>query len=138
MNFKSSFKVNATVISNAFIDEYMAGANGEYVKEYLYLMRHEGEEVTVSMIADALNHTEADVARALAYWKKTGVLGEEVPVKQEESPAASETACARKAARQKGKSRRRLPNGRSTRRIRLTVLPGMRIFPNSFILPRNI
>lgn len=94
VNFKSSFKVNATVISNAFIDEYMAGANGEYVKEYLYLMRHEGEEVTVSMIADALNHTEADVARALAYWKKTGVLGEEVPAKREESPAASETACA--------------------------------------------
>lgn len=94
MNFKSSFKVNATVISNAFIDEYMAGANGEYVKEYLYLMRHEGEGVTVSMIADALNHTEADVARALAYWRKAGVLEEEAPAKGQESQAASETACA--------------------------------------------
>ncbi len=103
MNFKSSFKVNATVISNAFIDEHMAGANGEYIKEYLYLMRHEGEEVTVSMIADALNHTEADVARALSYWKKAGVLAEDVPARREVSPAVSETACTGSAAAESGK-----------------------------------
>ena len=56
-------------------------------------MRHEGEEVTVSMIADALNHTEADVARALSYWKKAGVLSEAAVLKPEVSPAVSETAC---------------------------------------------
>lgn len=94
MNFKSSFKINVTVISNKFIDEYMAGANGEYVKEYLYLMRHEGEEITISMIADALNHTEADVTRALTYWKNAGALTEDVARKPDVSPAISETACA--------------------------------------------
>lgn len=95
MNYKSSFKVNATEISNEFIDEYMAAANGEYIKEYLYLMRHGEEEVTVSMIADALNHTEADVTRALSYWKKAGVIKEEeIPARREASPAVSETACA--------------------------------------------
>ncbi|ADL02755.1 primosome, DnaD subunit [[Clostridium] saccharolyticum WM1] len=93
MKIKSSFKISATVISNEFIDEYMAAANGEYIKEYIYLMRHEGEEITVSMIADALNHTEADVTRALSYWKNAGVLKESVPLKQTESPAVSETAC---------------------------------------------
>lgn len=93
MNVKSSLKIKATVISNDFIDDYMAMANGEYIKEYLYLMRHDGEEVTISMIADALNHTEADVARALAYWKKAGVLSEEIPVKEQPSKAVSETAC---------------------------------------------
>lgn len=93
VNVKSSFKINITVISNEFIDEYMAGANGEYIKEYLYLMRHEGEEITVSMIADALNHTEADVSRALSYWKNAGVLKEVLPVKEAVSPAVSETAC---------------------------------------------
>ena len=66
--------VNVTVISNEFIDTYMAAANGEYVKVFLYLLRHEREEVTVSAIADALNHTEADVKRALSYWKEVGVL----------------------------------------------------------------
>lgn len=72
MDFKSSFRVNATLVSNEFIDTYMASANGEYIKEYLFLLRHEGEAVTVSMIADAVNHTESDVARALAYWKRQG------------------------------------------------------------------
>ncbi|WP_313074230.1 DnaD domain protein [Lacrimispora sp.] len=93
VNVKSSLKIRATVISNDFIDEYMAMANGEYIKEYLFLMRHDGEEITISMIADALNHTEADVTRALAYWKKAGVLSEEIPVKAEPSKAVSETAC---------------------------------------------
>ena len=92
MNFKSSFGIDATVISNVFIDEYMAGASGEYVKEYLYLLRHEGEAVTASMIADALNHTEADVARALAYWKKAGVLEEDLTAGSLAETAASGTA----------------------------------------------
>ena len=55
-----------TVVSNEFIDNYMARANGEYVKVYLYLLRHQQEEVSIGQIADALNHTEADVQRALA------------------------------------------------------------------------
>ncbi len=63
-----------TVISNEFIDQYMAGANGEYVKVYLYLLRHQKELIEVGKIADALNHTEADVRRALTYWEKAGVL----------------------------------------------------------------
>ncbi|NNJ30985.1 DnaD domain protein [Lacrimispora defluvii] len=98
VNFKSSFKVNGTIISNQFIDDFMASANGEYIKEYLFLMRHEGEEVTVSTIADALNHTEADVARALSYWKKAGVLSEEAVSKPEVSSAVSETACSGRPA----------------------------------------
>jgi len=98
VNFKSSFKINGTIISNQFIDDFMASANGEYIKEYLFLMRHEGEEVTVSMIADALNHTEADVARALSYWKKAGVLSEEAVSKPAVSPAVSETACSGRPA----------------------------------------
>lgn len=100
MDFKSSFRVNATLVSNEFIDTYMASANGEYIKEYLFLLRHEGEAVTVSMIADAVNHTESDVARALAYWKKAGVLEESVDkvsangLSVDKCPAAGEMACA--------------------------------------------
>lgn len=100
MDFKSSFRVNATLVPNEFIDTYMASANGEYIKEYLFLLRHEGEAVTVSMIADAVNHTESDVARALAYWKKAGVLEESVDKVSangpsvDKCPAAGEMACA--------------------------------------------
>lgn len=77
MEMKDCFKVHATMVSNEFIDGYMASANGEYLKEYLYLLRHQDQDVTVTMIADALNHTEADVNRAIAYWKRAGVLSED-------------------------------------------------------------
>lgn len=82
LGLKNAMSVNVTVVSNTFIDTYMAAANGEYVKVFLYLLRHEHEDVTISAIADALNHTEADVKRALSYWKEAGVLEAEVPVEE--------------------------------------------------------
>lgn len=100
MEFKSSFRLNATLIPNEFIDTYMASANGEYIKEYLFLLRHDGEAVTVSMIADAVNHTESDVTRALTYWKKAGVLEESVDnaaangKRVDNYPASDQMACA--------------------------------------------
>ena len=61
-------------VANEFIDRYMADANGEYVKVYLYLLRHASEKLDVGTIADALNHTEADVKRAVLYWQKVGAV----------------------------------------------------------------
>ena len=77
IDLKLGLPANVTVVSNEFIDQYMAAANGEYVKVFLYLLRHEREDLDLASIADALNHTEADVKRALAYWKRTGVLTED-------------------------------------------------------------
>lgn len=62
------------MVANEFIDRYMADANGEYVKVYLYLLRHASEKLDVGTIADALNHTEADVKRAVLYWQKVGAV----------------------------------------------------------------
>lgn len=66
----------ATVVSNRFVDEYMAEANGEFVKVYLLLLRQmtHGGELSVAGMADRLNNTEADVLRALKYWEKTGLI----------------------------------------------------------------
>lgn len=74
LQMKDRWDFPVTLVADAFIDEYMAAANGEYVKVYLYLLRHQREEVTVDAVAEALGHTEADVRRALAYWEKKGVL----------------------------------------------------------------
>ncbi len=74
MEIKTSFEVNMTLVANDFIDRYMAAANGEYVKVYLYILRHQKESLDITGIADALNHTESDVRRALAYWEKLGAL----------------------------------------------------------------
>lgn len=92
LGLRNMVSINATMVSNDFIDTYMTAANGEYIKVYLYLLRHENEELTVSAIADALNHTEADVKRALSYWKETGVLA------GEEAGKAEGTAIAEAAA----------------------------------------
>ena len=37
---ETNFRHNATLISNEFIDHYMTEANGEFVKVYLFLLRH--------------------------------------------------------------------------------------------------
>lgn len=66
-----------TCISNVFIDSYMKEANGEYVKIYLFLLRCLGQqnaELSVSLIADRLDHTEKDIRRALSYWQDKGLL----------------------------------------------------------------
>ena len=62
-----------TVISNEFIDTYMASANGEYVKVYLYVLRA-GGHVSCEEIADALEMTATDAARAVSYWSRRGLL----------------------------------------------------------------
>ena len=50
-NMKDRWSVPVTAVANEFIDTYMAAANGEYVKVYLYVLRHQGEDITVELIA---------------------------------------------------------------------------------------
>ena len=70
-------RIGQTIVPNAFIDNYLASANGEYVKVYLMLLRLADEEVTAERLADALEMTEADVMRALSYWEKQGIISTE-------------------------------------------------------------
>lgn len=73
--FKDRLSMGVTPVADIFIDNYMAAANGEYVKVYLYILRHQNkDDLSLEQIADALNHTEADVKRAINYWQKAGVL----------------------------------------------------------------
>jgi DnaD/phage-associated family protein len=68
--------MNATAISNRFIDEYMKDANDAQLKVYLYLLRMLGanQATSVSDIADKFNHTEKDIIRSLKYWEKKQLL----------------------------------------------------------------
>lgn len=103
LKLKNKLQPNATLISNDFIDHHLAQANGEFVKVYLVLLRHledPSSTITVSRIADCLNHTEKDVLRALRYWESVGVLSlgkesenkstETVPEKKKASAAQVE------------------------------------------------
>lgn len=77
LQLRSNYPNTYVGVPNIFIEQYMADANGEFVKVYLYLLRcmnTPGATVSVSTIADFLNHTEKDIMRALTYWEKAGVL----------------------------------------------------------------
>ena len=70
-------KSNATLLANEFIDAYMPKANGEFVKVYLYLLRHmdnPDSSISIPAIADSLNHTETDIIRGIKYWETEGLL----------------------------------------------------------------
>ena len=74
---KNRCQTNATLLPNDFIDNYMVNANGEFVKVYLFLLRHLDDpcsSLTISMIADCLNNTENDILRAFRYWESEGLL----------------------------------------------------------------
>ena len=68
--------INATVLSNRFIDEYMTDANDAQLKVYLYTVRMMSANLatSVSDIADRFNYTEKDVLRAFKYWQSKGIL----------------------------------------------------------------
>lgn len=102
MDMICSFRTEVTLVANEFIDSYMAAANGEYVKVYLYLLRHQQENVDVERIADDLNHTEADVRRALAYWERMGALTSEKEEEtvQEKPPAQEQDLVGNEAVRE--------------------------------------
>ena len=66
-----------TSVSNIFIREYVPGANGEFVKVYLYLlhlMSLRSNNISISLLADTFNQTEADIMRALRYWDSLDVI----------------------------------------------------------------
>lgn len=73
--YKESDEGN-TIVSNCFIDHYLADANDAQIKVYLYLLRTFGSKqaTSISAIADKFNHTEKDVRRALSYWEQQGLI----------------------------------------------------------------
>lgn len=77
LKLKNKYQSNTTLISNEFIDHYMSKANGEFVKVYLFLLRHLDDPhatLTITSIADCLDNTEKDVLRAFRYWESEGLL----------------------------------------------------------------
>ena len=74
---KNKFRSNATLLTNEFIDEHMPKANGEFIKVYLFLLRHIDNLdscISIPAIADRLNNTETDIIRAIKYWENQGLL----------------------------------------------------------------
>jgi len=74
---KNKYQSNVTLITNEFIDSHMPKANGEFVKVFLFLLRHLNDpcaNITIPTIADCLDNTEKDILRALRYWEAEGLI----------------------------------------------------------------
>lgn len=120
---KNKLQVSATLVSNDFIDKYMAQANGEFVKVYLFLLRHledPSSTLSISRIADRLNHTEKDIIRAFNYWESVGVLslGKEESVRNIE--AKPEKGSAPSAAKPAADSPKAAPVGNNRQAPRIS------------------
>lgn len=76
LSIYKEYEQGNTVISNCFIDYYLADANDAQIKVYLYLIRmlSSNQNTSIGNIADQFNHTEKEVCRALHYWETKGLL----------------------------------------------------------------
>lgn len=96
LKLKNKYQTNTTLVSNEFIDHYMSKANGEFVKVYLFLLRHLDDPraaLTIASIADCLDHTERDVLRAFRYWESEGLLSLEKDAEGSITGLALEQVC---------------------------------------------
>jgi DnaD/phage-associated family protein len=67
--YESLYGSNVTIISNEFLDKYLADAPAEFIKVFLfYLWKGIKEGYTVSEVSDELVLTEEEVVKALKYW----------------------------------------------------------------------
>ena len=67
--YESLYGSNVTIISNEFLDKYLADAPAEFIKVFLfYLWKGIKEGYTISEVSDELVLTEDEVEKALKYW----------------------------------------------------------------------
>ena len=73
----NKYDLGETSIENIFINDFMPGANGEFVKVYLLgykFAKEKREDISDENIADYLGILQSDVRRAWEYWKKMGIV----------------------------------------------------------------
>lgn len=92
IQFQEGMQADITCVPNAFIDELLGEANGEYVRVYLYLLRHCSTNIKLHIVADELNLTDHDVVRAVSFWEKKGIFQEGVTKLAEEELRNEEAA----------------------------------------------
>lgn len=69
-DLNSVYEANVTIISNEFLEKYLADSNSDYLKVYLFYLWKRNQKLSVKEVADELNLTDNDVERAIKYWIK--------------------------------------------------------------------
>ncbi len=85
MNFKrepiEDYYLLNTQVENIFINEYMAGAPGDYVKVYIFALMYAGHSLPMDnfTISKQLSMDIEDVLKAWTFWEKMGVIKKYYP-----------------------------------------------------------
>lgn len=80
---KNLYDINATVISNAFLEDHLQDADPYFIKVYLFYLWKRKYKINIKEAADALNLTDNDVERAIKYWISKKVLEKGIIEKEE-------------------------------------------------------
>jgi len=69
-----------TKLPDVFFTEYLSGANGDYIKIYLYLvfLAKYGKEIKLNDLSKKLNVSLPVIEAALSYWADSGVITKKV------------------------------------------------------------
>ncbi len=74
----SNEDMGVSIIENIFINHYMPGANGEYVKVYIWGLKYAYNSLQANIkdvdIAQALGLLESDISKAWEYWQSEGII----------------------------------------------------------------
>ena len=62
------------VVPSSVVDNHIKLAGSLQLKVLLYMLRHAGENLEISKIADALSVSNADVKDAMQYWIETKLI----------------------------------------------------------------
>ena len=81
ITFGSDLICDALMIPMRVVDRCLKEANESQLKIYLYLLKNQGTQISVSQIADFFNYTEQDVKRALRFWNRKAPAEERVQAK---------------------------------------------------------
>ena len=76
MGVKISSKVWNSIfaVPTTLVDDHIKMANGQQLKVFLYVLRHNTEGVDIQMISDGTGISGADVKDAMQYWISVGLL----------------------------------------------------------------
>lgn len=81
--YNSLYGNNVTIISNEFLDKYLADADPAYIKVFLfYLWKGIREGYTISEASYELNLTEDTIEMALKYWIRKKIMRKDCLIKE--------------------------------------------------------
>ncbi len=82
-------------VPSELVDKYLAMSNEVQIKVLLWMLRHAGQELSLSEITKAMNLSEEEVKNAVAYWNGCNMMAASLddndPITQK--PCKTATAC---------------------------------------------